>query len=269
MKLLFSEAEPDYSQYLYPYVIWAVPEAGETAPDFFAAGFLPASPQLDRYVLCRQLRVPLAGFASNSENRRILRKGEGIVAELVPRADFDYSSERRTAWLAYAAQRFGEGIMPAERLDTLMGAPVISHLLVFCDTATQREVGTVLLYLAPPQLAFYYYAFYDLAYQARKLGMYMMTAAVQRFARDGFQYIHLGTCYSERALYKIQFDRVEFFNGFRWSRDLSELKRLLRRNPQQHLLVDPDFQALHGGLRTIAQTSRFHCSLSGRQEGSP
>ncbi len=245
MKLVFSEAFPDYSRYLYPYVIWALPEAGERPADFFRRGFLPASPRMDRYYLCRNLRVKLAHFRASSENRRILRKGERLVAQLIPRAAFDYTAARRQAWKHYADQRFGEEVMAFARLDTLMSSPVISHLLHFTDTATGQEVGTALLFLEEPAIAYYYYAFYDLAYLNRNLGMFMMTHAVQCFAERGVEHLHLGTCYSERALYKTQFAGLEFCNGFRWSNDLAELKFLVRRDAQrasQHLLESPEYR---------------------------
>lgn len=258
MKLLFSEAQPDYARYLYPYVIWGLPEPGETPADFFAAGFLPASPRLDRFYLCRQLRLPLAGFEPNTENRRILRKGAGIEATLVPRATFAYTAAHRATWLAYAAERFGPGVMTRARLDTLLSSPVISHLLVFHDSATRQEVGAVLLYLEPPRVAFYYYAFYELTGRDRNLGLVMMTQAAEWFAAQGYAHLHLGTCYSERALYKTRFDGLEYFNGFRWSADLAELRRLTRRPAiEGHLAAEPDFQALHGGLEAMARASGF------------
>jgi hypothetical protein len=58
MKLLFSERSSDYDHYQFPYAIWAVPETGETPADIFNAGFLPSSRNLDRFYLCRQVRVP-------------------------------------------------------------------------------------------------------------------------------------------------------------------------------------------------------------------
>jgi len=83
MILLFSEFSADYSRYIYPYVIWAVPEPGERPADLFRRGFLPSSPKLDRFYLCRNIRVDLRRFNPSSENRRILRKGAGIEAELI------------------------------------------------------------------------------------------------------------------------------------------------------------------------------------------
>lgn len=242
MKLLFSEAAPDPAHYVYPYVVWGFLEPGETPADALAAGFLPSTPALDRFYLARQLRVPLAEWKPTSENRRVLRKVTSMTAELVPRAAFDYSAIRRTAWLAFSEARFGAGVMPPERLDRLLGGKVISHLLHFADRRTGEDVGTVLMYLQAPRVAYYYYAFYSLTPEFKSAGMGMMTWAVAHFARAGWVYLHLGTCYAEKALYKTQFEPLEFFNGFRWSRNLEELKHLIRVAPAgRHRLETPEF----------------------------
>ena len=245
MKLLFSEQNSDYENYQFPYAIWAVPEDGETPADIFNAGFLPSSRDLDRFYLCRQVRVNLAKFKESSENRRILRKGKGIGVELVPREKFDYTPERRTFFKTYADIKFGKDVMSYERLDALFAAPIISHLLVFTDTETGKEIGVATLYLEGKALAFYYYAFYDLNYYARNLGMFMMTTAVALFAGRGVRQLYLGTCYSPAALYKTQFAGAEFFNGFRWSDDLDELKFIIRRDKRelpQHLLETGEYR---------------------------
>ena len=83
MKLLFSEARADYAHYIFPYAIWAFPEADEAPGDLFNRGFLPSSRNLDRFYLCRQVRVNLAKFKPSSENRRVLRKGAGLDMKLV------------------------------------------------------------------------------------------------------------------------------------------------------------------------------------------
>jgi arginyl-tRNA--protein-N-Asp/Glu arginylyltransferase len=242
MKLLFSEAPADYSRYFYPYVIWALPEADETPASLFRRGFLPGTPRLDRFYLCRNLRVDLKRYRSTSENRRILRKGAGIEAELVARGDFEFNEERRRSWMKYAEARFGPDIMTERRLESLMGGAVISHLLCFRESVSGREVGTVLMYVEERAVAYYYYAFYDLEYFGRNLGMHMMTRAIQLYADLGVAYLHLGTCYSERALYKTQFEGVEFFNGTGWSSNLDELKYLVRREVKEaHLLDTPEY----------------------------
>jgi hypothetical protein len=248
MKLLFSEATPDYAHYCYPYAVWGFLEAGETPADAYAAGFLPGLPSLERFYLTRQVRVPLAGWRPTSENRRVLRKAEGLRCELVPRAEFAYTAERRAAWLEYAAAKWGEGIMPGERLDRLMSGAVISHILHFTDAAG-ADAGSALCYVEAPRVAHYYYAFYPLGAETKHHGMAMMTHAVGAFAALGMEHLYLGTCYSEMALYKTQFEPLEFFNGFRWSRDVAELKHLVRSAlpAGKHRLETPEFLAFQPG----------------------
>jgi arginyl-tRNA--protein-N-Asp/Glu arginylyltransferase len=262
MKLLFSERNSDYENYQFPYAIWAVPEKGETPTDIFDAGFLPSSRQLDRFYLCRQVRLDLAKFKPSSENRRILRKGKGIEVKLVPRNQFDYKPERREFFKTYADIKFGKDVMTFERLDALFAAPIISHLLVFTDSETGKEVGVATLYVEGKSLAFYYYAFYDLNYYGRNLGMYMMTSAAGLFAETNVKHLYLGTCYSETALYKTQFAGAEFFNGFQWSNDLKELKFIIandKKERSRHLLEMEEYRDafFDGDLGKIAEASLF------------
>jgi arginyl-tRNA--protein-N-Asp/Glu arginylyltransferase len=270
MKILFSEQKSDYASYQFPYAVWAFPEAGEKPSDIFNAGFLPSSHQLDRFYLCRQIRVNLARFELSSENRRILRKGAGINVELVPREQFDYTPARREFFKNYADAKFGQDVMTFGRLDSLFSSPIISHLLIFTDGPTGAEIGVATLLVEAAALAFYYYAFYDLNFPNRSLGMFMMTSAAQLFAARGCKQLYLGTCYSAHALYKTQFAGVEFFNGFRWSENLDELKFLLRRDQAstgQHLLETESYreQFYAGGLEKITAASAFSVPLKPNQ----
>ena len=267
MKLVFSEHISDYDNYIFPYAVWAFPEAGEEPRQLFDAGFLPSSRHLDRFYLCRQVRVDLKRFAPSSENRRILRKGEGIQVELVPRGLFDYTPERHAFCRGYAAVKFGREVMSDARLKALVDSPLITHWLVYTDRATRAEVGLAMLYCEAEALAFYYYAFYDLDYAQRNLGMFMMTTAVKLFAERGTRHLYLGSCYSRNALYKTQFAGAEFFNGFRWSDNDKELKHLLERDVagvSQHALESAEFRRLYyeGDMQQIAGVSRFLVRLS-------
>jgi len=265
MKLLFSEHQADYAHYIFPYAIWGFPEPGETPGDFFNHGFLPSSRELDRFYLCRQVRVNLRKYQPSSENRRILRKGEDFKVTLVTRAEFDYNLRRRDFCKAYADLKFGLGVMTPERLDSLFNSRITSHLLVFQDAKSSEEIGTVTLFVEG-KLAYYYYAFYDLKERSRNLGMFMMTSAVEFFARQGFDFLYLGSCYSQNALYKTQFAGFEFFNGVGWSDNLEELKYLVRRADQevhQHLLESEEYRQLfHGGdLHPLVSASAFQIKL--------
>jgi hypothetical protein len=137
---------------------------------------------------------------------------------------------------------------------------------VFNDTQAGGEVGVAAMYLEGGDLAYYYYAFYDLNYYSRNLGMFMMTSAAALFAARDVKYLYLGTCYSRNALYKTQFAGAEFFNGFRWSDDLEELKFIIVRDQNdshQHLLEMEEFRdTFYGGsLQAITRTSHFQVKL--------
>lgn len=260
MKLVFSESKPDYDHYIFPYAIWAFPEPGEKPAHFFNHGFLPSSRELDRFYLCRQVRVHLKKYQPSSENRRIVRKGEGLAVKLLSRAEFDYTTARREFFKTYADIKFGKDTMPYERLDSLFQGKLTSHVLIVTDASSGAEVGAATLYLEAPVLAYYYYAFYDLNYYSRNLGMFMMTSAVNLFAESGFEFLYLGSCYSQNALYKTQFAGAEFFNGVRWSDDLNELKYLIRRERHdQHLLETEEYRRAFyaGDLSRAVAASRF------------
>ncbi len=245
MKLLFSEARADYSHYIFPYAVWAFPELGETPSDCFERGFLPSSYSLDRFYLCRHIRIRLASFNPSSENRRIMRKCLGIEARLIPRSEFELTPEKRAFFKQYADIKFGKDAMTLEKLDLLFSSKMASHLLVFTDSSDGREVGTVVMYLEPFRTAFYYYAFYDLTYYERNLGMYMMTTAVACMREEGVKNLYLGTCYTRNALYKAQFDGAEFFTGLEWSSNMKELKYLIHRDQGvtgHHLLESEDYR---------------------------
>ena len=93
-----------------------------------------------------------------------------------------------------------------------------------------------------------------------------MTSAVTLFAEGNFQFLYLGSCYAENALYKTQFARAEFFNGVRWSANLEELKFLIRRDQselRQHLLENEEYRQLfyESDLQQIATVSFFRVQI--------
>ena len=262
MRLLFSEVKSDYSHYLFPYAVWALPEKNESPGLMFQRGFLPSSRQLDRFYLCRHVRVNLKSFSPSSENRRILRKGEAIEVRLLPRQDFDFSPAWQDFCLRYAEAKFGAAVMSRERLLQLFSSPIVSHLLLYRDRDRDLDVGLATLYCEAPAMAFYYYAFYDLDYFRRNLGMVMMTRAVSRMQQHGLEYIYLGSCYSRNALYKTQFSGAEFFNGFCWSGDLRQLKALIERDQGPvtcHLLENGEFMDdfYPGGVSQLGELTQF------------
>jgi hypothetical protein len=90
--------------------------------------------------------------------------------------------------------------------------------------------------------------------------MFMMTSAVNLFTERGFEFLYLGSCYSQNALYKTQFAGAEFFNGVRWSDNLDELKYLIRRDRHDHHLLESEEyrRNFYGGeLNRVVEMSGF------------
>ncbi len=125
--------------------------------------------------------------------------------------------------------------------------------------AQGRDAGIVSL-LRDGGTWFYSNAFYDAEHELRSLGALLMTETVRQLSESGATHLHLGTCYSRSALYKTQFPGVEFFNGFRWSTDLDELKHLIERQEKEtpgHLLEEDAYRerwVVEGTNELAAQT---------------
>lgn len=240
MKLLFSEAPSDYANYVFPYVVWGFLESGERPADAFARGFLPSLPDLSRFYLCRQVRVRLDRFQPSSENRRILRKGDGLELAIVPRRDFEWTSARQVFCETYAQARWTSAPAPG-RIERIFHAPLTTHVGVVRDT-DGLDRGLVTLF-RDGGTWFYSNAFFEPDAPAGR-GAFLMTSVVQSLARDGAEFLHLGTCYSRSALYKTQFPGVEFSTGNGWSDRLEDLKFRIDREESTasgHLLEDPGY----------------------------
>lgn len=249
MKLLFSEAPSDYANYVFPYVVWGFLEPGERPADAFARGFLPSLPDLSRFYLCRQIRVGLERFQPTSENRRILRKGEGLEVSIEPRAAFEWTASRMEFCETYAQSRWT--VPPsAGRIERIFHAPLTTHVAVVRDREGVDR-GLVSLF-RDGRTWFYSNAFYEPDAPAGR-GAFLMTSVVERLARDGQEFLHLGTCYSRSALYKTQFPGMEFSTGNGWSEDLADLKYRIHREESKasgHLLEDPAYVEtwIHEGI---------------------
>lgn len=263
MKLLFSEANPDYSHYLFRYAVWAIAEEGEHPSTFYDLGFFPSSTQQSkRYFMCRGLRADLNVFKLTSENRRILRKCTNITCRIVPREEFSLTEGWINFCVDYFDTRFGSSIMTRERLLNHFDRGWVTHILVFHDRINNKDVGIVTLYLCEPTLAHYQSAFYDVNYRNQNLGLFMMTHALSLMASKGVNFLYLGSVYESTARYKLQFTGLQFFNGFTWSNDIKELKYLLHRDQvvsTTHLLETDSYvnNYLDGSIELAAEQSPF------------
>ena len=245
MKLFFSEFKANYQKYHFPYQVWLLKEAGDEAEKIYENGFLPIRSIPNVYYLARSIRVDLEKFEQSSENRRILRKTEGFESDLVPISEFNYTPQIQKFCKDYLAKKFGQESITAAGIKSIFKSGIYNYVFVWKERKTQKEIGYAVSFISPSFVQ-YAHAFYDLRYFEQSLGARMMLEAVNWAKESNKKYIYLGTCYEKNALYKTEFKGVEFFNGFRWSQNLEELKELVRDRPARQ---QPSPQAMAGGDR--------------------
>lgn len=239
MKLFFSEFAADYSRYNFPYQIWLLREEGDEVEKIYENGFLPMRSMPGVYYLSRNLRVDLDKFALSSENRRILKKTENFESDLQPMSEFVYTAEVQKFCKDYTDEKLRKGLFPTSAIQEIFTNGIFNYVFVFKEIATQKPIGYAVCFIAGRFLQ-YAHSFYDLAYLKDNLGARMMLEAVVWAKRSQKKFAYLGTGYEQSAWYKTEFKGIEFFNGFRWSEDLEELKELIKGD-QDYLLKRKDF----------------------------
>ncbi|MGB9637311.1 MAG: hypothetical protein ACPLY7_00755 [Microgenomates group bacterium] len=240
MKLFFGEFKANYSNYFFPYQVWLLREEGDQVEKIYDNGFLPIRSLPNVYYLSRNVRVALDKFELSSENRRILKKTENFESDLVPLSEFVYNAEVQKFCKDYVNQRLGRKLFSSASVRSIFSGRVFNYVFVFKKIPTQESVGYAVCFISGSILQ-YAHAFYDVKYFRDNLGARMMLEAVIWAKRSHKKYVYLGTCYEPEALYKTEFKGVEFFNGFRWSNDLSELKGLLSQQSGEYLLKQKEF----------------------------
>lgn len=240
MKLFFGEFPADYRHYHFPYQVWLLKEEKDSLDAIYGHGFLPVRSLPGVFYLSRNLRVDLNKFELSSENRRILKKTESVRAELFSLADFLYAPEVQKFCKHSADKKLGPGLFPAAGIKAIFKNGIFNQVFVFKETSNQKPVGYAVCNVTDNLLQ-YAYAFYDFDRFPENLGARMMLEAVTWAKDNQKSYAYLGTCYEKSALYKTEYKGVEFFNGFRWSDNLAELKALIERQENEYLLLDDEY----------------------------
>lgn len=78
----------------------------------------------------------------------------------------------------------------------------------------------------------YWFSFYDMALANKSFGSYLMLDAIERAKESGAAYMYLGTVYGAKALYKANYEPLEFWDGTAWNEDTAKLKELARNDPK-------------------------------------
>lgn len=232
MQIQVKEFGTDYSTYQFGYTLWATREQNDTLADIYNHGFLPYSSDLTKkevHYMARSARIRLADFEPSSENRRIKNKfaQENFLVDEVPVASLLQNQAFIDFCLTYFEARHGVGIFSKERL---------LHILSFSrDVVVTRYMQTdkPLAYIIERRdanMRHYWFSFYDLALVHRSFGSFLMLDAIERAKQAGTLHMYLGTVYGEKALYKANYEPLEYWSGSEWVSDLEQLKRIARED---------------------------------------
>jgi arginyl-tRNA--protein-N-Asp/Glu arginylyltransferase len=231
MKIFFSEHNKDYSSYTFDYAVYALMDVQNELPSIYAQGFLPYSNDLSEtreiFYLSRSLRVNLDEFTDSSENRRVQKKLTELDLQLqvTKKEDFDLNDKHfRQLCLSYASSRFSGQAMTEERFEHILQRKVLTDIFTFSNAA-----GTPVAYiftLIESGTLHYWFSFFDERYlENYPIGKWLMWRAIDWAKQAGLEYVYLGTCYGEKALYKVRdFKALRFWDGSVWNRDIKLLK---------------------------------------------
>lgn len=172
----------------------------------------------------KSLRIDLENFKLTSENRRILRKTEGVSCELRKLPLEDYSWEIHKLGKDFYSSKFGEGTMSASKIKELFNDEEKSNVnYVFEYTFEEKVIGYCLCYVNK-DIIHYSYPFYNLELDMNNLGLGMMIRGIEWAKDAGKKYIYLGSISTPESKYKLQFNNLEWWDGEKWDKDLEVLK---------------------------------------------
>jgi arginyl-tRNA--protein-N-Asp/Glu arginylyltransferase len=176
----------------------------------------------------RSLRINLEQFKPNSENRRILKKTEGLSLISLPLPYSDYHWAIGKLGKDFYTTKFGDGTFSANKIKELLTDPLKSNFNAILIYKIDKEKLGYCIILETNELLHYCYPFYELNSSVSNLGLGMMLKAILYAQEQGKKYIYLGSAQRPTDTYKLQFEGLEWFDGKEWKTDLEELKKLLK-----------------------------------------
>jgi len=226
MKLITSEFAQSYVHSSFGYSEYAIREEEDVLSDIYARGFLPESNIPDKkelFYMARSARIKLDGWKLNSENRRIARRFDNkLKRETYPIEKFNVKNNEFILFcLEYFNERHGPTAMPEEKFTTILNANLISDIVTYQNSA---DVVGYVFEVSEHSMGHFWYSFYDLSYAHQSLGMWLMMDALREAQKRGVEYYYLGTVYGDKALYKTNFDNLEYWTGTDWSGDIKKLR---------------------------------------------
>lgn len=222
-----------------PYLSWQEIELPDATPsqidELYANGFLATRLGRNIFSQTRSIRIDLAKFSLSSENRRILKKTDGLALTTLPIPYTQYQWSIGKLAKDFYTEKFGDGTFSANKIKELLTDPAKSSfnkLFVYNFPGNPEPIGYCIT-LETENSIHYCYPFYQLLvsnYQLPpNLGLGMMLHAILFTQEQGKKYLYLGSAQRPSDTYKLQFAGLEWFDGKEWQTDLETLKELLTK----------------------------------------
>jgi len=180
----------------------------------------------------RSVRIDLSKFEMSSENRRVLKKTDGIDLKNIklPMKEYDFSIGKLAK--DFYATKFGSNIMSAQKVKEMLVNTDKSNFNTLLEYKSKGTfIGATIAYLNN-DILHYSYPFYDLKETQKDTGLGMMIRAIMFAKESGLKYVYLGSLQRPTDTYKLQFSGLEWLDGGpsgsgRWSSDIEKVKKML------------------------------------------
>lgn len=226
MKIIFDELNAEPNEYLYPYQIWGIKEEQDTLATIYNLGFLGTRRKKNWFYMARSLRINLNGFSFTSENRRILRKTDGLKIEnIINIAPSSFSPIYAKEAKIYYQQKTDKNIFMPSVMKRIFEDKIFTHIFSF---SMDEKVCAWCVINMDEQILHYAYPFYRLNIN-KDMAMGLMVRTIWYALKKGLQYVYLGTVY-KNGRYKLQFNNLEWWDGKVWRKDIAVLKDLLKKD---------------------------------------
>lgn len=223
----FVECESDYSKLLFPYEIWGRLEPGESTEIALSKGFLAPSTNvsIDRFYLSRSGRVDLDYFQSDQRTRYIRRNASQFLPKLVEFDELDRIEQISALAERYFRSVSDPGNVRKDNFSRMIKSRFCSILFEVWDSRGQL-VGLAPI-LVSGRSCQYGIPIYAPELRTMQIGHYILISLLHILQERDYKYLYVGTCYTEKSLYKTRFKGFEFFDGLGWTGDRDRLKNLV------------------------------------------
>ncbi len=225
MEYIFKEYKGNYEDYKFPYLVYLQASDDDNINEIYKKGFLATRIKKNYYYLARNLRIDLKDFSLNSENRRVLKKTEGLELENKKLEDFEFDYRISKLASDFFKKKFGKLTISPQKLKWIFEGEFFTNVLVY--KLNGEEIGYCIT-METDELLHYAYPFYKPDFISSNIGMGMMIKGIEQAKEDKKKYVYLGTVYSPESLYKTQFRGIEWFNENTWDKDIEKLKAKIK-----------------------------------------